>query len=202
MEIAEVKIFKKLDTPSKIQDYLDSLPFNFEKKGETYRSPREVLKAGEAHCFEGACLALACLHFHKEKAYLLDLKINPRFHQEDADHTVALFKQNGLWGAISKTNHAVLRWRDPIYKSARELATSYFHEYFLNDGRKALISFSSPFDIIRKFGYSWITADDDLQEMAEALDASPHFLFYPRKQARYLKKASSLEIKASQICAS
>ncbi|MEK7117692.1 MAG: hypothetical protein AAB861_02850, partial [Patescibacteria group bacterium] len=177
----EQNVFNKLNTPAKIQDFLDRMPFNFEEEGETYRSPREVLKAGKAHCFEGAVFAAAALYFHGRKAPLLDLKVSDL--KKDADHTVTLFKEgkgkNKRWGAISKTNHAVLRFRDPVYKTVRELTMSYFHEYFLDDGKKTLISFSTPFDIVKKFGEKWITAEEDLDKIALALDKSKHFPIYP-----------------------
>jgi hypothetical protein len=112
---------------------------------------------------------------------------------------VALFQENGLWGAISKTNHPVLRWRDPIYQSARELAMSYFHEYFMDNGAKVLISYSAPFDIVKKFGAEWITAKDNLDDIALALDHSKHFPIYPKRQKKFIRGASQLEIKATGI---
>lgn len=192
-----LKIFKKYNTVSKIQDFLDKLPFNFEKKGETYRSPLEVLRHGEAHCFEGALFALACLHFAGKKAYLLDLKTNDL--KNDADHAVTLFQENGLWGAISKTNHAVLRFRDPIYPSVETLAFSYFHEYFLDNGKKTLHSYSEPFDVIKRFGTAWVTSVEDLDEIALALDKSKHHKFYPPQNKKFIRKASALEIKAAAL---
>jgi hypothetical protein len=191
------KISKSLNTPHKIQDYLDKLPFNFEKKGETYRSPSEVLRHGEAHCFEGAVFAAACLYKNKRRPLLLDLKVSDL--KNDADHVVALYRQNGLWGAISKTNHAVLSFRDPVYRSLRELVMSYFHEYFLNNGVKNLVSYSAPFDISKKFGRSWINASEDLDALAEALDKSKHFSIYPVVQKGLLRKAGPIEIKAASI---
>ena len=101
---------KKLSTPEKIQDFLNSLPFNFEKNGETHSSVRYALKRGSVHCFEGALIAAAALWIRGEKPLILDLvTVRP-----DLDHVVTLFKRGGYWGAISKTNHAVLRYRDPI----------------------------------------------------------------------------------------
>jgi hypothetical protein len=123
------KIFKKLSTPQKIQDFLNSLKFNFEDDGETCMSPRQVLLKGKAHCMEDAMFAAAALEFHGHKPLILDLRATERPY--DSDHVVAVFKKFGCFGAISKTNHAVLRYREPIYKSIRELALSYFHEYFL-----------------------------------------------------------------------
>lgn len=192
----ENALFKKLNTPSKIQDFLDKMPFNFEERRETYLSPRESLKQGLAHCFEGAILALAALVYNGRKAFLLDLKTNDL--KNDADHTVAVFQENGRWGAISKTNHPVLRWRDPIYPSVETLAYSYFHEYFIDTGKKTLNSYSESFDVVKKFGLDWITAGHDLDDLALALDKSMHYNFYNKKQGKFVRKASKLEREASK----
>src|SRR3989344_8107116 len=130
----EIELFRKLDSPQKIQDYLNSIPFNFQVKKVTFMSPRLVLKNKKAHCVEGAMLASAILEFHGWKPLILDLRSTEKPY--DYDHVVSVFKLNGCFGAISKTNHAVLRFREPVYKSVRELAMSYFHEYFLDNGRK------------------------------------------------------------------
>ena len=122
----ELAIVRKLNTPHKIQNFLDRLPFNFEDKGETNMSPRQVLQAKKMHCFEGVLFATLCLTYHGYENYLLDLKVKKSAHI-DQDHTLSIFKINNYWGAVSKTNHSVLRWRDPIYKSARELAFTFFH---------------------------------------------------------------------------
>jgi len=191
------RLFKKLNTPQKVQDYLDRMPFNFERKEETYRSPLGVVKAGEMHCFEGALFATACLAFNGYKVFLLDLKTNDL--KNDADHVVVLFKQGSKWGAISKTNHAVLRWRDPIYPSVEALSFSYFHEYFLDDGTKTLIKYSAPFDIIKRFGTGWIEAEEDLDKIALALDRSKHYSFYSSSERKYIRKASKLETVAAAL---
>jgi hypothetical protein len=130
---------------------------------------------------------------------LMDLKIQKKFLKEDADHTLALFKVNGLWGAISKTNHAVLRYRDPVYKTPRELALSYFHEYFMPNGYKVLESFSKPYDISKRFGDAWVATREELDEIAENLDKSKHERFYPPDQKKMLRKATDVEIKYSAI---
>ncbi len=190
----EIKIFKKLNTPAKIQDYVNSLPPNFERKGETCSSPRVTLARGTAHCLEGAYLAAAMLWFHGEEPLLLDLKSS----KKDYDHVVALFKIEGKWGAISKTNHAVLRYREPVYKNVRELAMSYFHEYFTDDGKKTLESFSRPFNL-KKFGVSWITTEEDLWDIGALLDDSPHTKIVTRKQKKNLRYADQIEIKAGKL---
>lgn len=122
----EETLLRKLKTPALIQDYLDRLPINFESEGDTHYSPRVVLRKKTAHCIEGALLAATALWLQGKAPLLLDLKTK----QHDDEHVVALFKDGTYWGAISKTNHGVLRYRDPIYKTVRELALSYYHEYF------------------------------------------------------------------------
>jgi hypothetical protein len=191
----ELAVLRALSTPQKIQDYLDSLPINFEKKEETCMSPRRVLREGKAHCIEGAMVATVALWLRGEKPLLLDLKTI----RGDDDHVVALYKRGGYWGAISKTNHATLRFRDPIYKNVRELAASYFHEYFLDsNGVKTLRSHSGAFDL-SKFGTNWITAEDELWDMAQALDEVPHFPLFPKENARYVRKADAMERKAGAL---
>jgi hypothetical protein len=188
---------KKLNTPLKIQDFLDKMPFNFEERGETYMSPKRALEAKKMHCFEGATFASFCLQKNNIENYLLDLKVKDL--KKDSDHVLCVFRINKFWGAISKTNHSVLRFRDPIYKNTRELALSYFHEYFLDDGQKTLLSFSKPFDIWKKFGTSWATEEKDLDEIAEALDKSPHFNFVPKENAKFIRRAGKTEIKGASI---
>ncbi|MDR3546809.1 MAG: hypothetical protein P4M11_00800 [Candidatus Pacebacteria bacterium] len=191
----ELAILRKLSTPIKIQDYLDSLPINFEKCGETCYSPRRVLREQKAHCIEGALLAATALMLAGEKPLVLDLKTLP----SDDEHVVALYRRNGLWGAISKTNHATVRFRDPIYKNVRELALSYFHEYFLDTtGVKTLRSHSSPINLNR-FGTEWITAEEDLWNIANALDEYPHYPLFPESNTRYLRKADDMERKAGSL---
>jgi len=162
---AEIKIFRRLNTPKKIQDYLNSLKFNFEQNGQTCLSPRFVIKAKKAHCMEGAMLAAAALEFHGQEPMVMDL----RAADHDLDHVVAVFKQFGCFGAISKTNHAVLRYREPVYKSIRELALSYFHEYFDDKGRKNLRGFSRPVNLSRFQKFGWQTSPNNLFLIPEYL---------------------------------
>jgi hypothetical protein len=142
----EIKLIKSLNSPKKIQDFLNSIEANFEESGDTCYSPLSVLRKGKAHCMEGALLAAAILYYHNQEPLILDLEATP----EDFDHVITLFKQHGYWGAIGKTNHAVLRYREPVYKTPRELVMSFFHEYFLNsNGKKTLRTFSNPVNLKR-----------------------------------------------------
>lgn len=192
---AERRVFAKLSTPQKVQDYLDTLKFNFEESGETQMSPRRILQTKKAHCFEGAIFAAAALAYHGREVWLVDLRSSPRDH----DHVVALFTERGRWGAISKTNHAVLRWRDPVYSNVRELGMSYFHEYFIQDGTKTMLSYSAPFSLARYAPARWVVAAEDLDWLGEALDDSPHFPIAPKKVLQRLRKASPIERKVGEV---
>jgi hypothetical protein len=210
---AEIKLFKKLDSPNKIQDFLAfKIKHNPAKDGVECRSPRMVLFAGKAHCMEGALLAAAILEFHGQKPLLMDL----RSTSDDLDHVVALFRQFGCWGGISKTNHVVLRYREPIYRSIRELALSYFHEYFLDNGKKTLREYSTPFDLrnldehpfsvspsLHKRGLggvlNWRTSDKDLEKLPDTLDSVKHYKILLPAQIKNLRKADKIEIKAGKL---
>ncbi|MEJ2374366.1 MAG: hypothetical protein P8Y71_02765 [Pseudolabrys sp.] len=192
---AERRVFARLDTPHKIQDFLDRMPANFEPNGDTARSPRSMLKARVAHCSEGAIFAAAVLAYHGRPAWLMDLRALP----SDQDHIVTLFKERGLWGAISKTNHAILRWRDPIYRSARELAMSYAHEYALPGGKKSLLEFSRPFSLTRFAPARWVTAPDDLDWLLLALDLAPHWPVAPRHAMRRRRRSTWVEMRAQEV---
>ncbi len=182
----EKRLFEKLDTPAKIQSYLNSLPHNH---SDTVQSIRRSIKAKNVHCFEGALLAAAILWFHGKTPLLLDLKTT----KYDDDHVVTLFKSNGLWGTISSTHHAVLRYRDPIYKNLREVALSYFHEYFLNSGEKTLREYSKkPFSLL-SYGHSWLFDDEELYEIGADLDDAPHEKIMPAKVIRNLRRADKIE---------
>src|SRR5437660_5115047 len=130
---AEFALIRRLDSPRKIQAYLYGLKQNFEVGGDTCRPVRAVLRTESAHCIEGAMLAACAMWIQGEPPLLLDMKAD-----RDYDHVVALFRRGRCWGAISKTNPAVLRWRDPVYRSLRELAMSYLHEYANRRNQKTL----------------------------------------------------------------
>ncbi len=189
------KELKKLNTPQKIQDYLDSIPFNYEKNGETCMSPFKVLKAKKAHCIEGAMLAATAIALYGQKPLVMSLKVK----SGDYDHVVALFKYKGFWGAISKTNHSVLRYRDPIYKTIRELALSYFHEYFLTKtGEKTLIGYSNPINLNR-FGKKWQTSPLDLWNIARTIYDIKHIPIIPKGNEKYIRNATKIEMTAANI---
>ena len=191
----ELKILKQLDTPQKIQDFLDRMPINFEKDGETCLPPMAVLEKKICHCMEGAVFAALALRVHGYPPLVIDLTAN----KNDFDHVIAVYQKDGKWGAISKTNHAVLRYREPIYNSIRELAMSYFHEYFNDQGRKSLRSFSPAVNLKRFDKSDWMTTKKDIDYIVEYLADTKHFPMLNRKQIRNLRKADKIEIKAGKM---
>lgn len=191
----DFKILKKLDTPKKIQDFLDTLPRNFDEEGHICLSPLSILREKRCHCVEGAILAALALRIQGKEPLLLDLTAT----KDDLDHVVALFRQYGRWGAISKTNHAVLRYREPVYRTIRELAMSYFHEYTDDRGRKTLRSFSLPVNLKRFDREGWMTTREDIYYIPQYLAEVKHFKIMDRKQIRNLRRADKIEIEAGKI---
>ncbi len=191
----ELHLLKKLNTPRKIQDFLNTLQINFEEKGETCMSPRRVLRERKAHCMEGAMLAAAALRLHGHAPLVVDLTAVKR----DDDHVLAVFRQHGCWGAITKTNHAVLRYREPVYRSIRELVLSFFHEYFMDDGRKTLRSYSLPVDLSRFDRRGWMTAEEDVWYIPDHLADVRHFPLLTRAQIATLRRADPTEINAGKL---
>lgn len=191
---AEFRTLERLDTPEKIQAFLNSVPANFEPDGDTVLSVREVLRQRRAHCIEAALVAACALWIHGEPPLLLDLEA-----VHDYDHVVALFRRGGRWGAISKTNHISLRYRDPVYGSARELAMSYFHEYANRRGQKTLRRYSRVFDLRKVDPKLWVTNGEDCWEVAEMLDEIRHYPLLPSRHERYLRTRDRLERRAQKL---
>jgi len=191
---AEFATLRRLSTPHKIQDFLSALPQNFEPGGQTCLSVREVLRQRRAHCIEGAMLAALALWIQGEPPLLLDLKAS-----RDYDHVVAIFRRGGHWGAISKTNPPLLRYRDPVYRTLRELAISYFHEYANRRHQKTLRSWAGPFDLRRLDPKLWVTNEKGCWEVGYALDAIRHWPLVSKKQTKLLRLRDSIERTAGRL---
>lgn len=191
----ELKILRALKTPVKIQDFLDSIPINFEEGGETCLSPRRVLRERRAHCMEGAMLAALALRLNGYKPLVMDLKVT----DDDDDHVVAVFQEKGHWGAISKTNHGTIRYRDPVYRTVRELVMSYFHEYTIPKGDKVLRSYTRPLSLARFDKRGWMTSEEDVWYVPHFVDDARHYPVVNRKQIARLRKADAMERKLGNL---
>lgn len=192
---SEVRHLKQLNTPRKIQDFLEKIPINFEPEGDTCLSPRRVLREQRAHCIEGAMLAALALRLQGQRPLVVDLAAT----KDDFDHVITVFQLHGFWGAISKTNHAVLRYREPIFRTIRELVLSYFHEYTDTEGRKTLRSFSRPIDLSRFDRRGWMTAEDDVWYVPEHLADVRHVPILSRRHIATLRRADALEREAGTL---
>ncbi|WP_421995246.1 hypothetical protein [Reyranella sp.] len=193
LEPHEGRILQALASPRRIQEFVIGLNANFEESGDTLRSVRGVLRYRRAHCIEAALLAAAALWLQGEPPLLMDLTASG-----DSDHVVAVFRRHGCWGAISKSNHVWLRWRDPVYRSLRELAMSYFHEYTCWE-RKTLRGHSDAFDL-RKFPpKAWVTNRAHCWEVGAALDDAPHHRLITAAQARTLAPRDAMEQRANDL---
>ena len=191
----EYLTLKRLSTPAKIQAFLNAIPINHEIGGETVLAVREVLRQRRAHCIEGAMVAAAALWANGDPPLLVHLDCD----LSDYPHVIAVFRRAGAWGAISKTNGTPLRYRDPIYRTLRELALSYFHEYANRRGHKTLRSYSAPFDMRRIDPVEWVTSEKSCWKTHDRLVELRHFPLISRRQERLLTKRDSFERKAGKV---
>jgi len=184
----EAKFLETLNDPDKIQGFLDTVDYN--PKYEC-KSPRWVLKKRSAHCFEGALFAAAALQYNGYKPLIVDMK-----SQNDDDHVLAVFKIDGYWGSIGKSNFTTLRYREPVYRNLRELIMSYFDLYFNMNGYKSLRSYSIPLDLTVYNSLNWTTTDDDLEYIGDKLEKIRHYPVVSEKMIKNLKTASDVVVKA------
>jgi hypothetical protein len=191
---AEYAILSRLSTPHKIQNFVNGLRINFERNGDTCLSVRQVLTRRHAHCLEGAMLAACALWIHGEPPLLLDLKA-----ARDFDHVVALFRRGDYWGAISKSNHAQLRYRNPVYRTLRELSMSYFHEYANKRGELTLRSYSRAFNLRTIDPRVWVTNGSNCWDIPKLLDGIRHYPLVTGKQVRLLYRRDAMERKAGAL---
>jgi len=173
----ELDLFRSLDNQDKIQAFLDSVDYN---PSYECRSPRWVIKRRKAHCFEGAIFAAAALQFLGYKPLLIDMK-----SFNDDDHVLAVFKEDGHWGSVAKSNFTTLRSREPVYRSIRELIMSYFDFYFNTKGEKTMRSYSMPLNLSIFESRKWATTDEDLEYIGDKLESIHH---YPVVTEKMLKK--------------
>jgi hypothetical protein len=176
----ELALFRRLKTPYMIQRFLDEeIVYNKEPEGITSRSPRRVIRDRVAQCMEGAMFAAAALRMIGHPPLLWDLEAT-----RDDDHVLAVFRERGLWGAIAKSNYSGLRFREPVYRSLRELAMSYFEHYFNLAREKTLRGYSRPVSLTRFDHRDWMTAEQDVWFVAEYLCTLSHIPLLTPAQGR------------------
>lgn len=187
----EVRFLKTLNNPDKIQFFLDSIDYNPDYE---CRSPRWVIKKRSAHCFEGALFAAAALQYIGYKPLIVDM-----LSENDDDHVIAVFKDNGYWGAVAKSNFTSLRFREPVYRSLRELIMSYFDFFFNIYGEKSLRSYSLPLNLTQFESRHWTSTDDDLEYIGDKIESLLHYPVVTKKMISNLYKASDSMLKAGLL---
>lgn len=177
---AEVRKLRALKTPAGIQRFLDELPYHL---AMTSWSPRTVLREGTAHCLEGATFAAAALRVIGFPPLIWDLEAD-----QDTDHVLAIFKLRGHWGAVAKSNFSGCRYREPIYRTLRELALSYFNIYFNLRGERTLRRYSRPVNLARFDHRDWMTSEKNIWFVAEYLCEIPHIPLLKPKLEKHLTR--------------
>jgi hypothetical protein len=177
---SELRALKALKTPVGIQRFLDSIPYHL---AGTAWSPRVVLRERTAHCLEGAIFAAGALRVLGFPPLIIDLEAD-----QDTDHVLAVFKSRGHWGAIAKSNFSGCRYREPVYRTLRELALSYFHVYFNLRGERTLRRFSQPVNLGRFDRRDWMTTEKPIWFIAEYLCDIPHTPLLKRGLEKHLTR--------------
>jgi hypothetical protein len=187
----ELRALRALGSPWGIQRALDAMPYH---AASTAWSPRAVLRERTAHCLEGAVFAAAALRVLGHPPLLLDLEA-----VQDTDHVIAVFRLRGHWGAIAKSNFSGLRYREPVYRSVRELVMSYFEGYVNLRGERTLRAFSRPVNLGRfdRSRPGWMVSDGDLWWIAEHLVDVPHTRLLKPAMIRTLSRVDRRSLDAA-----
>src|SRR3990172_8691897 len=158
----ERRLFRSFDSPACIQAFLDSIPYSADPR---YRCPLNVLRDRKAHCYDGALLAIVALRRLGRRPMLVDM-----LAWRDDDHMLAVYREDGHYGAVAKSNFVGLRYRDPIYRSLRELVISYFEGFYNMEGYKSLRAYTRPLDLVTLDHLDWMRRDAAMDVIAEKLE--------------------------------
>jgi hypothetical protein len=174
----ELRKLRSLKDPHGIQKLLDEMPYHL---ADTAWSPRRVLAENTSHCFEGAIFAAAALRANGYPPLIVDLEAD-----HDTDHVLAVYRIDGLWGAVAKSNYTGCRYREPVYRSLRELALSYFNIYFNLRRERTLRRYSQPVNLARFDRLDWMTTDKPIWFIVYHLLEIPHTPLFPARVAKRL----------------
>ncbi len=189
---SEARLISTLSTPAKIQAFLDSIEYSEE---ERYRSPLTVLRDRKGHCFDGAMFAAAMLRRIGHPPLITDIIPN----DNDDDHLLALYKVDGHWGAVAKSNYSGLRFREAVYRSLRELVLSYFDDFFNAIGEKTMRAYTKPLNLSSFDTAGWMTEDAILDAIGEKLDEVPKYTVLTRSMIRRLSFADERSLRAGLL---
>src|SRR5437763_9818743 len=185
---SELRTLRALKTPAGVQRSLDDLPYNL---SFTARSPQKVLRDRTASCLEGGIFAAAALRVLGFPPLIFDLEA-----EQDTDHVIAIFKLRGHWGAVAKSNFTGCRYREPVYRSLRELAMSYFNIYFNLRFERTLRTYSRPVNLARFDRLNWISSDKPVWFIAEHLCEIPHIRLLTSAMEKNLNRLDPRSVRA------
>ncbi len=188
---SELHRLRALKNPVGIQRFLDKMPYHL---ANTAWSPRIVLRESTAHCLEGAIFAAAALRALGYPPLIVDLEAD-----QDTDHVIAVFKQGGHWGAVAKSNFTGCRYREPIYRTVRELVLSYFHIYFNLRGERTLRRYSRPVNLARFDSENWMSSEKDIWFIPNYLCDIPHQALLTRVQIKKLTRVDPRTIQGEIV---
>jgi hypothetical protein len=175
----EAAFLRRLTPPWRIQRYLDEIDYDL--SGKHCRSPRRVLRERKAQCMDGALLAVAALRLQGHPPLIVDLEA-----EQDTDHVLAVFRRDGCWGAVARSNYSGLRYREPVFRTVRDLVLSYVESYFNLRREKTLRRYSRPVSLARFDRRGWMTAEEDLWYVPEHLVDVRHYRLLPVAARRRL----------------
>lgn len=184
----ELSVIRTLTTPVRIQQFLDGVPYSADK---FYRSPRSVLRDRKAHCFDGAVFAAAMLRRIGFPPLIVDMQA-----VRDDDHVIAIFKKNGKFGAVAKSNFVGLRYREPIHRDLRELVMSYFPSFYNMKKEYSLRQFTVPLNLSRYDSIGWEYQDEPMEEIGLKLSYIPVTKLMTPAEIRALAKVDQRTFRA------
>lgn len=188
----ESALLQRLSTPLKVQQFLDETPYSSDP---IYRCPRRVISDRRAHCVDGALFAAAALREHGHKPLICWINA-----ENDDGHLLALFKRGSLLGAVAKSNFVGIRYREPVYRSLRELVMSYFNDYFNSDGFRSMRSYTRPLDLSRFDRLKWMTTQRAIPPIVDgALERLPVTRIAPASAIRALTNVDARTLKAGML---
>jgi len=188
----EAQALRRLQPAWRLQRFLDDLDYDVAGKG--CRSPRRVLRERTVQCMDGALFAAAALRLQGHRPLILDLE-----SVNDDDHVLAVFRENGGWGAVARSNYSGLRFREPIHRTLRELVVTYFESYFNLRREKTLRRYSAPVDLSRFDRHGWMTADENLWYIAEHLLGIRHYRILTPAQEKALGTVDRRMFEAGKV---
>jgi hypothetical protein len=188
---AELRTLRALKTPTGIQRFLDELPYNLKYDA---RSPKKVLQDRTASCLEGGIFAAAALRILGFPPLIFDLEADC-----DTDHVIAIFKVRGAWGAVAKSNFTGCRYREPVYRTLRELAMSYFNVYFNLRFERTLRRYSRAVNLARFDRLHWMTTEKPIWFIAEHLCEIPHISLLTRAMEKRLTRVDPRTVKGEMV---